>query len=60
MKAISNLFNMTSGAKQLLMIFGGVLFITHLVGCFWFLLAKESGYTPDTWVVRAGIQNEDI
>jgi hyperpolarization activated cyclic nucleotide-gated potassium channel 2 len=36
------------------------MFVTHLVGCFWYLLAKESGYSPNTWVVRAGIQNDDV
>jgi hypothetical protein len=51
---------MTSGARQLVGIFISILFTTHLVGCFWFLLAKESGYRPSSWVVRQGIQGADL
>lgn len=60
MKAISQFFSMTSGARQLVTIFISILFTTHLIGCFWFLMAKEWGFHPDCWVVRQGIENADI
>lgn len=40
-------------------IFTTIIFATHLVGCFWFLVAKEGGFKPTSWVVRQGIQDED-
>jgi len=54
-KRISKTFGLSSGAKSLLTIFAGITFANHLVGCFWFLLAKESGFPPNSWVVRQGI-----
>lgn len=30
------------------------------MGCFWFMSAQIDGFTPDCWVVRRGILNEDI
>jgi hypothetical protein len=58
MRAISALFKFTSGGRQLLTIFMTIIFATHLVGCFWFLVAKENEFKPSSWVVRQGIQDE--
>jgi hyperpolarization activated cyclic nucleotide-gated potassium channel 1 len=61
MRNIQKLFqSMNSQARQLVGIFIGILFATHLVGCFWFLLAKEMGFPRDCWVSRAGIIDADI
>ena len=37
--------------KQTLFIFGSVIFITHLVACFWFFIDKETGFSDSGWVV---------
>jgi hypothetical protein len=58
MRAISALFKFTSGGRQLITIFMTIIFATHLVGCFWFLVAKEGEFKPSSWVVRQGIQDE--
>jgi len=39
---------------------GAVLFINHLVACFWYLGAKLDNFGPDTWVVRAGLTNSTV
>jgi hypothetical protein len=36
-----------------------MIFITHLMGCFWFLAAKFQDFAPDTWVYEKDIVNED-
>ena len=59
LKNLQNKFKLSSGARTLLTIFIGIVFANHLVGCFWFLLAKESGFPPNSWVVRQGIQDEE-
>jgi hypothetical protein len=35
-----------------------VLVVVHIVGCFWFLLAKLENFEPDCWVVRNGLLDE--
>jgi hypothetical protein len=32
-----------------------VLLLVHLMGCFWFYLAKLADFDPETWVARAGL-----
>lgn len=34
-------------------------FLCHIVACLWFLLAKINGFGPDTWVVLAGILDDN-
>ena len=38
---------------------GSVFFIVHLMACLWYLLAKIEDFSPDTWVVRADILDDD-
>jgi hypothetical protein len=33
-----------------------MLFV-HVMGCLWYFLAKYDGLSPDTWIVRYGIQD---
>ena len=32
-----------------------VLFLVHLVSCFYFMVASFTNFDPDCWVVRAGL-----
>ena len=32
-----------------------VFYFTHFMACFWFYMAKVTGYPSDSWVVRMGI-----
>jgi hypothetical protein len=59
-KTISNFFNISSGTRMLITIFISMIFATHIVGCFWFMLAKESGFPNDCWVVRLDILDESL
>lgn len=34
-----------------------VLLIVHLMGCFWFYIAKLSNFNEDTWVARNELEN---
>jgi hypothetical protein len=36
-----------------------MMFITHIMGCFWFLAAKLQDFAPDTWVYEKGIVDEN-
>jgi CRP-like cAMP-binding protein len=51
---------MTSDARMFITIFVSMIFSIHIVGCFWYMMAKESGFTNDSWVVRMGIADEDL
>ncbi len=33
--------------------------ITHLFSCFWYLTSKIDDFTPETWVVRKGIADQN-
>ena len=35
------------------------IFITHLVSCFWYLIATLDDLGPDTWVVRLNLEDAD-
>lgn len=36
----------------------GLTIITHVLACMWYFLSKWQNFTPDTWVVRTGYQDE--
>jgi len=50
---------MTSGASQMLGVSVSVIFLTHIVACFWFLIAKFDDFNPDTWAVRNSVVDSD-
>jgi hypothetical protein len=43
-----------------MVIFVGIIFTTHVVGCLWYMLAMADGFEPLSWVVRQGIQDESV
>jgi len=52
-KRVIKLLNMSSGILRLVHFGVAVIIGVHVAGCFWYLLAKIEGFTPDTWVVRS-------
>ena len=36
-----------------------VLFLVHLVSCFYFIIAQFTNFDPDCWVVRYNLQDSD-
>lgn len=51
-----DIFNMIgefeSWMKQLFSIAAALLFLCHLIACFWFSIAKLKGFPPDSWVAE--------
>ena len=50
---------MNVGIVKMIMVAVSVMFLVHLIGCFWFLQAKLSDFNPDTWVIRFGFMDSD-
>ena len=60
-KSIANVtkaLNMRSGLAQMISLAAVTTFLTHIVACFWYMIAKFDGFSPDSWVARAGIVYE--
>lgn len=55
---IADLLNINKRIEKLITFLISVFVVIHLMGCFWYLVAKYEGLGPDTWVVRYGIQDE--
>ena len=47
--------NVNAGIKRMAMVAMSVLFMVHLMACFWFLVAKFEDFDENTWVVKAEI-----
>jgi len=45
---------MNQGIKRMVSVTITMLFMVHLIGCLFFLLAKLEDFSPDTWVTRYG------
>ena len=54
-----DIINMNVGIVKMIMVAVSVMFLVHLIGCFWFLQAKLSDFNPDTWVIRFGFMDSD-
>jgi hypothetical protein len=54
-----DLINMNVGVVKMLMVAVSVLFLVHLMGCFWFLIARLDNFNPETWVIRKGYIDEE-
>lgn len=55
---ISNLLKMNAGIMRMLKFSVTTILIVHIVGCFWYYIAKIEEFSPDTWVIRHNIENE--
>ena len=52
---ILNLYNMGEGVKRLVQVLFWMLFLVHLVGCLFFLVAKFEEFGPSSWVSQSGL-----
>lgn len=59
MQKLAELLEMYSGITRLITTMYSVLLLVHLAACLWYFSAKLSNFSPDTWVVRRGIQDSD-
>jgi len=50
-KRLIEFANLNAGVVRMIKVAGTVCFLVHLMACFWYLLAKVEGFTPDTWVI---------
>ena len=48
-------FESFSGVLRIFSFIFSVCLLIHVVGCLWYFLAKLDDFSPDTWVVRAGL-----
>lgn len=49
----------TAAVAKMFNIFVLVLFINHIMCCFWYFSARLSDFEPDTWVVRNNLIDKD-
>lgn len=59
MSKLAELLEVYSGITRLITTLYTVLLLVHLAACLWYFSAKISNFSPDTWVVRRGIQDSD-
>lgn len=52
---ILNLYNMNEGIKRLIQVLFWMLFLVHLMGCLFFLVAKFDEFGPSSWVSQNGL-----
>ena len=50
-----NMLNINEGFIKVLFLLINILFLNHLVACFWHFLAKFEDFNDNTWVARAGL-----
>lgn len=48
-----------TGMIRMAKIAAGVVFMVHLMSCFWFLSAKFDDFDDQCWVVQRGIQDQE-
>jgi hypothetical protein len=51
--------NFNIGAFRLIKFLIATLFLVHIVGCFWVLMASFDDYNPDTWISRVHMNDSD-
>ena len=49
---MTEFLRLTNGISSMIGVVFAVIFITHLVSCFWFLMAKLYDFPPECWVTR--------
>mmetsp|Transcript_21884 Transcript_21884/g.33954 ORF Transcript_21884/g.33954 Transcript_21884/m.33954 type:complete len:317 (+) Transcript_21884:863-1813(+) len=54
---MNRLLKLSNSIKQMVQIVGAILFLTHLMGCFWFLQAKMMDFPESCWVIQGGYIN---
>ena len=51
-KKMMDQFKMNPGYMKMVNVSLTVLFLVHLVSCFYFIIAQFTNFDPDCWVVR--------
>jgi hypothetical protein len=49
---------MNAGVEKMITVAVTMLFIVHLISCFWFLMASFYDFNPFTWVGNYGMDDE--
>jgi hypothetical protein len=49
---MKTLLKMSNSIKEMLKTIGFIIFVTHIMSCFWFLQAKMADFPSSCWVVR--------
>ncbi|OMJ85032.1 hypothetical protein SteCoe_13754 [Stentor coeruleus] len=52
---IVSFFRLATGLIRMVKFCFTVLLVVHVIGCFWYYLAKLEEFSPDTWVFRYGM-----
>jgi hypothetical protein len=54
------MLNINEGFIKVLFLLINILFLNHLVACFWHFLAKFEDFNENTWVYRAGLLDKSL
>lgn len=57
-KKILQAFKMNQGIKRMITVTITMLFLVHLMGCLFFMVAKFEDFHPETWVARTDLMYE--
>jgi hypothetical protein len=57
LKKLVDIVKLNSGIARMLGVTVTVLFMVHLMSCFWFLVARFNDFSPDTWVAKLGVMD---
>mmetsp|Transcript_14880 Transcript_14880/g.25342 ORF Transcript_14880/g.25342 Transcript_14880/m.25342 type:complete len:352 (+) Transcript_14880:683-1738(+) len=52
LQSMNKFLKLSNSIKEILKIIGAIIFMTHLMGCFWFLQAKLTDFPDSCWVVQ--------
>jgi len=55
-----NMLNINEGFIKVLFLLINILFLNHLVACFWHFLAKFEDFNEHTWVARAQLLEKGV
>lgn len=51
-KKFNEFLRLSPGITTIFTVFAAVIYLSHLVACFWFLLAKITDFPDSCWVTR--------
>ena len=56
---ITGYFKIRMGLAKLIYILILVIFMNHIMSCFWYFVARLEDFNPKSWVVRMNILDKD-
>lgn len=60
LSVINDFLNLGQTGERITLFILFVLLFTHVTSCLWYFSAKYEGLSPETWVVRIGMQDSEI